>query len=275
MLARRRGLTALAVATLALGIGANGALFSVVHGVLISPLPYAGSEQLALVHTRWNDFPKGAISIAEYFDVIDQADEESVFAIVTHKAGLFSGQAHDHFVAAGSYAARLAASRAAVDRTVFEIELAAADLVVDSPELQKTWYPRLEALGILDEPFGEVTEKDRGKIREAMLGKKQLDAQRFPRLRARVAGVVEETSTLGEAEMTHRVTLAFEVHGETVERPVAARASWDDDGALHVEAAGVFRFTDFGIEPYSAFLGAVKNADEFHVYVNLKATGGT
>lgn len=199
------------------------------------------------------------------------ADGDSIFAVVTHKAGLFSGQAHNHLVAAGVYAARLEASAAAVDATVFEIELAAADLVVDAPELQAAWYPRLAALGILGEPFGEVSEKDREKIRESMLGKKQLDAERFPRIRARITGVAEEASTLGEVEMSYRVTLAFEVHGVTVERPVAARASWDDAGALHVEAAGVFHFTDFGIAPFSAFLGAVKNTDAFHVYVSLRA----
>jgi len=198
-------------------------------------------------------------------------DGDSIFAVVTHKAGLFSGRAHNHLVAAGAYAARLEASPSEAG-AVFEIELAAADLVVDAPELQQAWYPRLAALGILDEPFAEVPDKDREKIRESMLGKKQLDAERFPKIRARVTAVAEEPSTLGEVAMPYRVTLAFEVHGVSVERPVAARAEWDDAGALHVEAAGVFHFTDFGIEPFSAFLGAVKNTDEFHVYVSLRAT---
>ncbi|MGO8818351.1 MAG: ABC transporter permease [Terriglobia bacterium] len=68
MLAKNPGFTAVAVLTLALGIGANTALFSVVNEVLLNPLPYPQPDQLVTLHESKPNFPTGAISYPNFLD---------------------------------------------------------------------------------------------------------------------------------------------------------------------------------------------------------------
>ena len=67
-LAKSPGFAAIAVLTLALGIGANTALFSVVNAVLLNPLPYAKPDRLVAIYTRTKEFPQASISYPNFLD---------------------------------------------------------------------------------------------------------------------------------------------------------------------------------------------------------------
>ncbi len=67
-LLRRKAFCAVVIATLALGIGANSAIFSVINAVLLKPLPYRDPGQLALIWSKWSNFDKTWLSAGEYRD---------------------------------------------------------------------------------------------------------------------------------------------------------------------------------------------------------------
>jgi predicted permease len=80
MLLKNPGFTAIAVLTLALGIGANTAIFSVINAVLLRPLPYGEADRLVMVGHSWGGGLPGEISSLNYRDCRDQT---SVFENTT------------------------------------------------------------------------------------------------------------------------------------------------------------------------------------------------
>ncbi|HVT58196.1 MAG TPA: ABC transporter permease [Thermoanaerobaculia bacterium] len=64
-LSRSPGLTAAAVLTLALGIGASSGIAAIVKGVLLRPLPYSAADRIVMIWSRWRDFDKTWVSEAE------------------------------------------------------------------------------------------------------------------------------------------------------------------------------------------------------------------
>ena len=84
MLLKNPGFTAIAIATLALGIGANTALFSVINGVLLNPLPYPQADRLIALYSKTADFSRSSIS---YPNFLDWQRENKSFALLAAYRG--------------------------------------------------------------------------------------------------------------------------------------------------------------------------------------------
>jgi predicted permease len=103
------GFTAVTVLTLAIGIGGNTAIFSIVNGVLLNPLPFSRPEQLVGLHESKPNFPTGSIS---YPNFLDWRRENRTFASMALARGYsFSltgksdaEQVRAHFLSSGFFA---------------------------------------------------------------------------------------------------------------------------------------------------------------------------
>ena len=92
-LIQSRGFAAIAILTLALGIGANTALFSVVNGVLLNPLPYPHSEQLMAVYQKNPGFDRGPVVYLNFLDWERDARTFSSMALYRNQDYNLTGRA--------------------------------------------------------------------------------------------------------------------------------------------------------------------------------------
>jgi MacB-like protein len=78
---RRPTFAAIAILTLALGVGANTAMFSIVNAVLLRPLPYAHADRLITVYTKSKNFRQGLVSYLEYEEIRRQSGSIEAIAL--------------------------------------------------------------------------------------------------------------------------------------------------------------------------------------------------
>ena len=99
MLAKKPGFTAIAVLTLAVGIGANTAMFSVVNAVLLRPLAYHDPDRIVTISSLWTKTGShGQVSAPDFHDWHDQATafdsmayyEDEDCAVASASGGQFS-----------------------------------------------------------------------------------------------------------------------------------------------------------------------------------------
>ncbi|HSF25070.1 MAG TPA: ABC transporter permease, partial [Blastocatellia bacterium] len=94
MLIKKPGFTLIAIITLALGIGANTAIFSVVHAVLLRPLPYQDPERLTLLWTKLDKIglDQNWVSEPEVLDFREQSELFESFGVVFGSSFILTGE---------------------------------------------------------------------------------------------------------------------------------------------------------------------------------------
>ncbi len=87
LLLKSRGVTAIAVLSMALGIGVNVTVFGIIHGLLLRPFPYVEPDRVVALSTE-HPIVKGHYGAWSYLDYVDLENENTVFqGVAAHRGG--------------------------------------------------------------------------------------------------------------------------------------------------------------------------------------------
>ncbi len=120
MLRKNPGFSLVAILTLALGIGANTAIFSVVNAVLLRPLPYAAPERLVFIYNSvpgWG-IQKLGLFEAEFLRLRDQARALEQVSLYTSTTLTLTGAGEPERVSSGTASGELFAALGVPRRAV-------------------------------------------------------------------------------------------------------------------------------------------------------------
>ncbi len=101
------GFAIVAVLTLALGIGANSAIFSIVNAVLLRPLPYRNPQSVVLVLEKSRQLPKSSASYLNFKDWREQSQSFEAMGAVRNTTSTLTGSGEPERVAAQMATANL------------------------------------------------------------------------------------------------------------------------------------------------------------------------
>lgn len=179
-------------------------------------------------------------------------DVSSTLLVRTWRDGARAALAHDHVVRATELAGEAVWDDDDPTALALKVTVQTASLAMDEPADR--------ALLALD---GTVPERDKKAAEEALKGRETLDVKRFPTLSFKSTRATRDKQGVLVLEGT------FTMHGVSRDVRFPVEVTRAPDGTLVGTARLLLKTSDFGIRPYSAFLGAVKVKDEVELHLRL------
>lgn len=181
------------------------------------------------------------------------SDRSLLYVQVFNDAGrVGSGFAHDHVIRAARWQSELHFDPDEPASCQFSLTVPVRGLAVDEPEMRRR-------LGYQ----GDLEPEQREDVRRSMLAEDQLDAEHHPTIEVRA----KECEAVRAGRYRANVTMT--VRGREVQKVVTLGVTERSPNELHVSGSFPLRHSELGIDPYSAFLGAVANAERMRVVADL------